>query len=69
MDTKARVKNGLLKMRFSFGQEKPGQEFKTDRDVHDYVCKDFGDGIKFSQNEVPASPLIRKVGQAKRDEC
>ena len=56
-------------MRISFGREKAGQEFTTDREINDYVCKDFGDGFKFSQSGDPVSPYIRKVGKVKRDEC
>ena len=67
--TKGRVKNGALQMRISFGRAKGGQEFTTDRDMHDYVCVDFGDGVKFSQSGEATSPYIRKVGKVKRDEC
>ena len=69
MDTKARVKNGVVLMRISFGRAKTGAEFKTDQEFCDYVCKDFGDGIGFSQNETPASPFVRQVGAIKRDQC
>ena len=48
MATKARMKNGILQMRFSFGRAKAGIEFQTKRDRHNYVCEDFGEGIKFS---------------------
>jgi len=69
MTTKSRVKNSVVLLRFSFGRAKAGTEFQTEREMNDYVCKDFGDGIGFSQNEVPASPYIRQVGAIKRDEC
>ena len=69
METKGRVKNGVLQMRISFGLAKVGQEFLTERDRHNYVCQDFGDGLKFSQSGEPASPYVRKVGKVKRDAC
>ena len=69
METKGRLKNGVLQMRISFGRAKGGQEFTTEREVHDYVCIDFGEGVKFSQSGEAASPYVRKVGKVKRDEC
>ena len=69
METKSRVKNGIIEIRLSFGRAKAGQEYQLDRDLHDYVCSDFGEGVKFSQSGAPASPYIRKVGKVKRDDC
>lgn len=37
--------------------------------MHDYMCADFGDGVKFSHSGDTASPYIHKVGKIKRDEC
>ena len=67
METKCRVKNGVLQMRISFGRAKVGQEFLIEHDRHNYVCQNFGDGLKFSQSGGPASPYVRKVGKVKRD--
>ena len=67
--TKSRVKENSVHIRFSFGRSKAGLEFTTDEEFHAYSCADFGEGVNFSQNEVPASPLIRQVGAIKRDEC
>ena len=67
METKGRVKNGRLLTRFSFGRIKAGLEFGITREVNNYVCEDFGEYIKFSQNEAPASPYVRKVGKVKLD--
>ena len=67
MSTKGKVKNRVLQIRFSFGREKTGSEFKTTRKLNDYVCKDFGSGLDFSQNNIPNSPYVRKVGKVKRD--
>ena len=67
METKGRVKNGRMLTRFSFGRSKAGLEFGSVREVNDYVCDDFGEYVKFSQNETPASPYVRKVGKVKRD--
>ena len=68
MNTKSRVKDSVVLLRFLFGRAKAGTEFQTERRVNDYVCKDFGNGIGFSQNEVPEPPYIRQVGAIKRDE-
>ena len=69
MDIRSRVHNNALYIRFSFGKAKAGQEFKDEREVHDYTCQDFGTGMQYSQNEIPASPYIRQVGAVKRDKC
>ena len=69
MGNKARIVNDCVLMRFSFGKSKAGNEFKNERELHDYTCKEFGDGISFSQSEIPNSPYVRKIGSAKRDEC
>ena len=69
MATKSRVKNKALHIRFSFGRLKAGLEFKAEREMENYVCQDFGDGIKFSQNEAPASPFLRMVRAVKREKC
>lgn len=65
MVTKGRVRNGILQMRFLFGRAKAGQEFQMERDRHNYVCKDFEDGVKFSQSGNSVSPYIQKVGNVK----
>lgn len=69
MMTKSRVKNGILQIRFSFGQAKLGQEFAIYRGMHNYVCEDFGEGIKFYQSSKPLSPYVRRVGKVKRENC
>ena len=48
MLTKGRVKNVILTVRCSFGRSKAGMEFKAEREMHDYSCKDFGEGVKYS---------------------
>ena len=48
MATKGRMKNGILQIEFSFGRMKSGQEFQIERDMHNYMCKYFGEGIQFS---------------------
>ena len=67
METKGRVKNGILQMRFSFDRAKTGQEFTKERGLPNYVCIYFGDGKKLLQSETPASPYVRKVGKVKHD--
>ena len=42
METKDRMKNGALQMMISFGRAKGGQEFTTERGMHDYVCVNLG---------------------------
>ena len=69
MATKSRVKNNTVHIRFSFGRSKAGLEFANNEEFHGYICEDFGDGINFSHNEVPASPFIWIVEAVKRDEC
>ena len=69
MATKGRAKNEILQMRLSFGRARAGQEFQMERDMHNYVCKYFGECIIFSQSGEPASLYIRKVGKLRRDEC
>ena len=69
MMTKARLKNKSVQIRFSFGRAKAGLEFKDDQEFDGYTCKDFGDGLQFSQNEDPVSPFVRQVGSVKRDAC
>ena len=69
MCTKSRVTDNTVHIRFSFGRAKAGLEFVTEEDFHGYCCADFGEGIHFSQSEVPASPIVRQVGAVKRDEC
>ena len=59
MTTKSRVKNGVVLLRLSFGRTKAGTEFQTEREMEDYVCLSFGDGISFSQNEIQNSPYNR----------
>ena len=61
------MKNGVVLMRISFGRTKAGAEFQTEREIDDYVCNDFRDGIDFSQNKNPGSPFVRQVSAIKRD--
>lgn len=61
------MKNGILQMRCLFGQAKAGSEFNTEREIHNYVCKDFGGGIILSQSREPVLRYIRKVGKVKGD--
>ena len=63
--TKSRVKNSVLYIRFSFGKAKAGLEFKSDREMDNYLCQDFGDELAFSQNVIPARPFVRQVGAVK----
>lgn len=67
MDMKQRIKTGVLWMIISFRRATAGMDFQTERDLSNYVCKDFWDGIKFSQSSLPASPYVRKVVKVKRD--
>ena len=69
MAIKSRVKDDCFYICFSFGRSNAGLEFTMDKEFHAYTCADFGDGMKFSQNELPASPFICQVGAVKRDEC
>ena len=69
MTMKSRVKNSAVMLRILFGRAKAGTEFTTEGEMEDYVCKDFDDGIGFSQNEVPASPYVKHIGAVKRDQC
>ena len=45
MDIRSWVHNNTLHIRFSFGKATTGQEFKDEREVHDYTCQEFGTGI------------------------
>ena len=67
MDTKVRVKNSILHMRFSFGRAKSGLAFASQDDVDDYTDELLGNAITFSQDEVPSSPYVRRFGSIKRD--
>ena len=68
MATKSQVTNKTVAIRVSFGRSKAGLEFSEEDNMHTYSCEDFGDGINFSQIEVPASPFVRMVGAVKRDD-
>ena len=61
------MKNGVLTMMCLFGRAKAGLEFKSEKDVNNYACDDFGEGVVYSQNRDPVSPYVRKVGKVKRD--
>lgn len=69
MATKGWVKTVILQMGYLFGQAKVGLKLNTEREIHDYVCKDFGGGILLSQNGELVLMYIRKVRKVKRDAC
>ena len=65
MQTKSRVKDGMLDVRLSFGRSKSGMEFIDLGELEDYVKED---AIHFEKNEEPTSPFVRKIGAIKRDD-
>lgn len=45
MRNNTRVQNNVIQIRISFGQSKAGDEFKDERELHDYTCQEFGGRI------------------------
>jgi len=62
MDTKGRVRNGILTIKMAFGKAKMGKSFMNQNEIDEYTEEENGEGFLFSQNEIPSSPFERRVG-------
>ena len=66
MEIKSRVRNGVLKMKMSFGKAKSGMSFDTQDELDEYATFG-GEALHFSQSDSPpSSPFSRKVGMIMR---